>query len=153
MFLCRLFILNHPLVCLKSDFFYTLLPLKDYFFPSESTRNSPFSSLDTNNWVSIHENTWKKMKTAECFNKELLRFPCLYMHDERKKSTQGKTAAATCWVGKGVVQTFAQWGSREGERGLNSSVHLHIVLCGRTWSGHPGYIGLPLSDGQLLPQV
>ena len=73
---------------------------------------------------------------------------------ESKASPEGRApAAATCGVGEGVVQTFAQRCSRQREGGLHGGVHLLTVLCGRARSRHPGNISLPLSDGQLLPQV
>lgn len=86
--------------------------------------------------------------------RDVLMKRCSDIPNESKKMHSSEDGpAATCWVGKGVVQTFAQWGSGEREGGLYSSVHLYVVLCGRAWSRHPAHIGLPLSDGQLLPQV
>lgn len=86
--------------------------------------------------------------------RDVLMRRCSDIPNESKKMHSSEDGpAATCGVGKGVVQTFAQWGSGEREGGLYSSVHLYVVLCGRAWSRHPAHIGLPLSDGQLLPQV
>lgn len=64
-----------------------------------------------------------------------------------------RSGAATCGIGKAVVQTSAQRGSREGEGRLNGRVRLHVVLRGRARSRHPVHVRLPLAHSQLLPQV
>lgn len=68
-------------------------------------------------------------------------------------SAEGKAAAVTCLVGEGVVQPFAQRGGGERQGGLDRGVRLHVVLRRRAGSRHPVHIRLPLTYGQLLPQV
>lgn len=60
---------------------------------------------------------------------------------------------ATCLVGEGVVQSFAQRGGRQRQRSLNSRVALHAVLSRGAGSRHPAHVRLPLAHRQLLTQV